>query len=155
MKKDSATLKLIIQLVLTSGLSIYAQRVGDRNNDYKTSEAGRFSFMDIFYSFHHPIYREIEYRDLRNKAIYPEEISAQLNKNLTFSSTTLSSKNQGGDFMLEQKIQRQKMLAPKGVVEKHTWQQISRSIDKIDEIHNNASNLMNISDNPQITTCVT
>ena len=82
----SATVKLILQLVLTYGVRIYVQRIGERNNDIVVADAGRYSFLDLFYGFNHPIYREIEYRDLRNKAIYPENVSNQRKQNLTFSS---------------------------------------------------------------------
>ena len=37
-------LKLVCQLTLNIGLGIYIQRVGDRNNDEKCSEAGRLRF---------------------------------------------------------------------------------------------------------------
>ena len=135
----SGSMKLIFQLVLTYRLGIYAQRLGDRNNDVYVSDAGRYAFIDWFYCFKHPIYREIEYRDLRNKALYPEEVKRQRSKNLSFSSTNIDARNQGGDFLLEQKVKRQKMLAPKGVVKKETWQCISRSVDDIDVVCQNAS----------------
>ena len=57
----SGTMKLIFQLVLTYGLGIYAQRVGDSNNDIHVSDAGRYPFIDWFYGFKHLIYREIKY----------------------------------------------------------------------------------------------
>ena len=116
----SATLRMIFSLVLTYGLGIYTQRVGDRNNDATISNAGRYSFLDFFYGFNHPIYQEIEYRDLRNKIIYPPEIRAQLEENITFSNSTHPSRGQGGDFILEQKVKKQKMLSPKGPIKKLT-----------------------------------
>jgi len=76
---------MLLNLVLKFGLGLYTQRVGDRNNDVLISDAGRYSFLDLFYGFNHPYYQEIEYRDLRNKAICPYEIHKQLDENLTFS----------------------------------------------------------------------
>ena len=38
-------LKLLTQLFLTFGLAIYIQRIGDRNNDAKMSNAGRYKFI--------------------------------------------------------------------------------------------------------------
>ena len=70
---ESAILKMMFQLVLKFGLGIYVQRIGDRHND-----AARFAFRDLFYGFNHPLYQEIEYRDLKNKAIYPEEVKQGL-----------------------------------------------------------------------------
>ena len=63
------------------------------------------------------------------------------------SYSTLSnahSRNQVGDFLLEQKVQWQKLIAPKGNVEKSTLQRISRSIDKLDKIYDNASSLLTL-----------
>ena len=78
----SATLNLVFDFVLKFGFAIYVERVGDRNNDVSVSDAGRYTFLDFFYAFNHPIYQEIEYRDLRNKIRYPELIRTQLDKNL-------------------------------------------------------------------------
>ena len=49
--------------------------------------------------------------------------------------------------MLEQKVKRQEMLVPKGVVKKETWQCISRSVDEIDVACKKASQFLQISDN--------
>ena len=66
----SGTMKPISQLDLTYGLGIYVQCVGYRNNDIHVSDARRYVFVDWFYGLKHPIYRGVEYRDLRNKALY-------------------------------------------------------------------------------------
>ena len=47
---------LITDLILTYGLAIYIQRIGDRNNDIDVSDSGRYKFFDLFYAFKHPIY---------------------------------------------------------------------------------------------------
>ena len=60
--------------------------------------------MDLFYGFNHPLYQEIEYRDLKNKAIYPEEVKQQRLKNLSYSLSKEPGRCQGGDLMLEQKV---------------------------------------------------
>ncbi|XP_057303732.1 uncharacterized protein LOC130641092 [Hydractinia symbiolongicarpus] len=145
-KINAPTVKLLLQLVLTYGLGIYTQRVGDRNNDIIISDAGRYSFDDWFFGFNHPYYREIEYRDLQNKAIYPPQVKEQRDKNLSFSVTKTKGRNQGGDFLMEQKIKRQKMMAPKGSVDKSTWQRISRCVDAFDRIYENTSNLLDLKD---------
>ena len=64
---EKNTLKLLSQLFLGYGLGIYIQRTGDRNNDIEVSNAGRYKFFDVFFGFKHPIYREVEYRELQNK----------------------------------------------------------------------------------------
>ena len=102
------------------GLGIYIQRTGDRNNDIEVSNAGRYKFFDVFFGFKHPIYREVEYRELQNKVLNPQPIKEMLDNNVTFSTTESMSKCQGGDFILEEKIKKQKGIAPKGIVNSKT-----------------------------------
>ena len=118
-------------------------------NDASISNASRYSFLDFFYGFNHPIYQEIEYRDLRNKIISPPEICAQLEENITFFNSIHPSRGQGGDFMLEQKVKKQKMLSPKGLIEKLTWQKISRCVDKVGTIYDNTSRFLDLCDENQ------
>ena len=49
---------LSIQLFLNFGLTISIQRIGDRSNDAKMSNAGRYKFFDLFFAFKHPIYQQ-------------------------------------------------------------------------------------------------
>ena len=86
--------------------------------------------------FYHPFYQEIKYRDLMSKASYPDKIKTERDENLTWKTLM-------GDFLLEQKIKRQE-LAPKRIVEKKTWQRITRSVDKVEEIYENASGHLKI-----------
>ena len=102
--KSSCTLNLMFQLVFKFALRIYIQRIGGRNNDAAVSDAGRFAFMDMFYGFRHPIYQEIEYRDLKNKVLYPIEVKIQRKQSFSFSLTKEIWRCQGGDFMLEKKV---------------------------------------------------
>ena len=74
----------------------------------------------MFYAFNHPIYHEVEYRELKNKVIQPEEVKNILNENTKFSATDITGKCQGGDFILEGKIKKQKNIAPKGAVAANT-----------------------------------
>ena len=121
-------MKLLTQLFLTFGLAIYIQRIGDRNNDAKMSNAGRYKFIDLFFAFKHPIYREVEYRELRNKVLYPPEIQVLLESNLSYSSSDKEQTCQGADFILEEKVKSQKSIAPKGIVS------TSRSVDKVENL---------------------
>lgn len=84
-----------------------------------------------------------------NKAIYPPQVRKQREENLTFSINECHGRNQGGDFLMEQKIKRQKMMAPKGNVDKATWQRISRCVDTFDKIYDNVSNLLSLKDDPR------
>ena len=136
--------QLLSQLFLGYGLGIYIQRIGDRNNDIEVSNAGRYKFFDIFFGFTHPVYREVEYRELQNKVLYPQSIKEMLDNNVTFNLTESMSKCQG-DFISEEKIKKQKGIAPKGIVNSKTWQKISRSIDKVEHVIDNAKKNLGIS----------
>ena len=70
------TFKFILQLTINVALSIYVQRIGDRNNDKKCSDAGRYKFSNMFFAFNHPIYREVEYRELRKEVLFPPEVAS-------------------------------------------------------------------------------
>ena len=73
--------------------------------------------------------------------IYPQSVKEMLDNNVTFSTTESISKCQGGDFALEEKIKKQKSIAPKGTVNSKTWQKISRSIDKVEHVIDNAKKI--------------
>ena len=60
--------------------------------------------MDIFFGFNHPVYQEIEHRDLRQKTIMPAEVLKRYNKSLTFTISEKEGKHQAGDFMLEEGV---------------------------------------------------
>ena len=62
-------LKLVCELTLNIGLGIYIHRVGEQNNDCHCSEAGRLKCIDMLFGFNHPINREVEYSDLKNKVL--------------------------------------------------------------------------------------
>ena len=87
----------------------------------------------------------MEYRELQNKVLYPQPIKEMLDNNITFSLTESMSKCQGGDFVLEGKIKKQKGIALKGIVNSKTWQKISRSIDKVEHVIDNAKKNLGIS----------
>ena len=70
------SIKLISQIVLNYVLAIFLFKIGVRNNDVTLIDSARFKFDDLFYAFKHPIYREVVYRDLRNRVLYPNEVHA-------------------------------------------------------------------------------
>ena len=123
-----------MELFLNFGLGIYIQRIGDRFNCRELSLAGRLKFDDLFYAFRHPIYQEVEYRELRSFDSYPEPVQKLRKRNLSFASTELGKKCQGVEYILEQKICRQKMLFPKGPVEPIVWKRISGAVDEVGDI---------------------
>ena len=55
---------LVSELTLNIGLRIYINRVGEQNNNYRCSQAGRMKCNDMFHEFNHLIYTEVKYSDL-------------------------------------------------------------------------------------------
>ena len=127
--------KLVNQLILNYVLAIYVFKVGVRHNDNNLVNSARLKFDDLFNAFKHPIYREVEYRDLKNRVLYDKEAKELRDKNMSFNTTTLMGKSQGGDFVLERKVKRQKLLAPKGSMKAETWRTLSRALENFDEVH--------------------
>ena len=140
------TFHMLRQLILNFALAILVNKIGDRANNPEYQSAGRYKFLSLFYAFDHPIYQEIEYRDLRQKVTMPEEVRRQREQNLTYAQSSQPMKHQGGDFILENKVKRQKMLASKGDVTPSMWQQISRSLDDIVQVSEFANSRLNIHD---------
>ena len=65
---------------------------------------------------------------------------------MSFSSSQIPMKSQGGDSILDGKVKRQKLIAPKGPVKSATWKEISRCLDEFDEIYSNVSTKMKLTD---------
>ena len=126
-------------------LAIYVFKVGVRYNDINLINSAQLKFDDLLYAFKHPIYREVEYRDLKNRVLYDKEVKELRDKNMSFSTTTLMGKSQGGDFVLEGKVKRQKPLAP-GSIKAETWRTLSRALDTFDEVYSNVSSNLKLRD---------
>ena len=97
-------------------------------------------------NFRHPIYQEIEYRDLKNRTLYPKEIKTVTDENMSFT-TSLDLNHEGGDFCLENKIKKHKLIAPKGRVSDEMWLRISRGLDTIEEISDHTSQMLKFEEN--------
>ena len=65
---------------------------------------------------------------------------------MSYSETKNSCKSQGGDFILEGKVKRQKLIAPKGPIKSHTWQTLSRALDVFDKVYDSVSLKLNLPD---------
>ena len=55
-------------------------------------------------------------------------------------------KSQGGDFVLEGKVKRQKLLAPKGSIKAETWRTLLRALDTFGEVYSNVSSKFKLRD---------
>ena len=117
---------------------------GDRSNDVQFQNAGRYKFSELFYGFDHPIYQEIEYRHLLQKVIMLKEVKELLDKNMTYSQSSREKKHQGADFILENKVEHQKMLASKGIDSEKMWRQVSQSLNDIIKINTSANQKLRI-----------
>ena len=91
-------------------LAVYLFKIGVRHNDESLISSGRYKFDDLFYAFH-----------LKNCVLYPTEVRALRDKNMSYSCTTQKGESQGGDFILEGKVKRQKLIAPKGPIKGDMW----------------------------------
>ena len=108
------------------------------------------TFLDMFYAFNHPIYREVEYAELKNKVMMPEVVKISRERNHTFTENTRADKShQGGDFMLEQRVKRLKMLSPKGSMSTEMWERVSRNVDSVGEIVKTGTRLLKMEENDQ------
>ena len=140
------SIRLVGELSLNITLAPYIFKNGFRANDVNAINAGRLKFDDLYYAFNHPIYGEVVYRDLRNRFSYPTDVRLLRDANMSFSSSQIPMKSQGGDFVLEGKVKCQKLIAPKGPVKSATWKEISRCPDEFDEIYSNVSRKLKLTD---------
>ena len=136
---EGVTQRFLFDFVFTIGLSIYVQRVGDRNNDVQVSRAGRMTFLGMFYGFNHPIYREVEYSELRNNVLFPKQV-----KNHTYTESCGNQKSTKGE-----RVKRMKMIAPKGKMSTEMWQRVARNVDSVDAIVKNGMSLLGIREDDQ------
>ena len=90
-------------------------------------------------------------RDLFNRATYPENISKFMKSNTCFNTSTLDLNHQGGDFCLENKIKRHKMVAPKGNVSNSTWRTISRGLDKVKKVQEHGEEMLDTRNDDRYT----
>ena len=139
-------MRFLGQLTFNVALAMYVQRVGDRNNDCKCSGAGRYKFFNMFFGFNHPIYREVEYNELRQKVLLPQEISAVRNNNISYStkSNAMGHNNEGGDFKLENKIKQIKALTPKGKKDAEMWKKIIRCSKDVTKVVKHGRRLLGL-----------
>ena len=145
---ESSTLCFLLQLTFDIALAIYIQRVGDRTNDEKCSDAGRYKFFNTFFAFNHPIYREVEYHELRQKALFPDEISVIRKNNISFSTKNNihGHNHEGGDFKLENQIQNIKALTPKGKKSEDMWRRVIRSSKDVTSVVQHGRKLLGLYD---------
>ena len=107
---ENETFSLVFQIIFNYALAVYVQKIGVRCNDHALAEARRYKFMPMFFAFNHPIYQEIEYRDLKNGVSYPQEVKNVANANMAFSQSQPNHNHQGGASVLKGKLSATKCL---------------------------------------------
>ena len=102
----------------------------------------------MFFGFNHPIYRGVEYTELRNKVLYLDIVKQQREINFSFSDLkSLQNVNhQSGDFKLEENVKQLRRIAPKGNVSLETLQKIAQSHLKLKSIVDLAMNVLSFTD---------
>ena len=106
-------------------------------------------FLTCFFAFEHPIYREVEYNELRDRVVMPDAVRKARYRNHTFTEGTGEKSHQGGDFMLEQRVKRMRMISPKGAMSTEMWERVARNVDPVGKIVNTGMSLLNIHENDQ------
>lgn len=92
----------------------------------------------MFYAFNHPIYREVEYNELRQQVLYPPDVAALRNANISFTEPKSGlTVHQSGDFKLEERVKSMKRMSPKGPINENMWRRIGRSHDEVNEVVSN------------------
>ena len=66
---------------------------------------------------------------------YQPAIRKVRDANMSFTQSDSKFKSQGGDFVLEGKVKRQKLLVPNGPVKADTWKSLARCLDEFEEIY--------------------
>ena len=148
----NSDVNFISEFLLNFVLPIYVHKVGERYNDFKCSNAGRMKFLDFWYAFNHPIYREIEYNDLRERAISTKEVNELRERNTSYANDDgeIAFNHQDSDFKLEEKVRTMKRLSPKGQMDKKMWQRVARGMDNVNKAIEHCRNLLKI-DNAEAT----
>ena len=79
-------IRFICQFILNYVLAMYVHKVGDCCNDSKCSDACHMKFSEPFFAFNHRIYREVEYNDLRERALYSLQIKNLRKQNNSYKN---------------------------------------------------------------------
>ena len=148
----NSIVKFMSQYVLNFVLAMYIHRIGERYNDFKCSNAGRMKFFDLFYALNHPIYREIEYNDLRERAISTVEVNELRKRNTSYANEDgeFNFNHQDSDFKLEERVRTMKRLSPKGKMDKTMWKRVARGMDNVNKAVAHCKHLLKI-DNDEAT----
>ena len=123
-------------VIFTYLLSLFLFRAAVRRNNSEVMLSARTKFSPLFYGVNMTCYQEIAYRDLKMRTLAPADLIQYLKDNESFSISGNPSKGEGGDFVIENKNRRLKMLIPTGLPTTERWLKVCRSFDTLDEVIN-------------------
>ena len=92
----------------------------------------------------HPIYQEIEYRDLRQKTVMPSEVLEQCNKNLTYMIVWERREASAQWFHIRRKSSMPKNVGIERSDTEIMWWNVSRSLDDIINITKSVNDKLHI-----------
>ena len=121
-------------MVFTYVFSLILFRAGIRRNNSEVILSSRTKFSSLFSGLNMTGYQEIDIRDITMQVLAPSAVTDHLNKNESYSMSVHPSKGEGGDFVLENKNRRIKMLIPSGVPSENRWLRVCRSFDILDQV---------------------
>ena len=96
-----------------SGFHLYTEPV--RKNHSLSMIGARIQIAPLFYSFHHPKYKQLHLKDLCQRVQMPDELKLYQMKNETFSVSGVSNCGQGADFIHEEINKLVKSFLPPGM----------------------------------------
>ena len=113
-----------------------------RKNHHQRIITARVQFAPLFYSFHHPKYQRLHFRDILQRVQMPKELRNYINANESFSVSGKDNAGQGGDFVHEELDKRIKSLLPPIMPTNDIWTRVCRKLTDLEEIRDNAINIV-------------
>jgi hypothetical protein len=100
--------------------------------------AARIFFAPLFFAGSHPKYQMLHVRVLIDRVPYPPELAVEMNKSESFSASAVDYKDQGADFIHEEKNKFIKSFPPPGVPTGDVWQRACRKSEMLKSLKDNS-----------------
>lgn len=109
-----------------------------RKNNHGNMMAARIFFAPLFFAGSHPKYQMLHVRVLIDRVQYPPELAVEMNKSESFSASAVDYKDQGADFIHEEKNKFIKSFPPPGVPTGDVWQRACRKSEMLKSLKDNS-----------------
>lgn len=133
-QSNDKNFRFICDVVFNILLAVHIYRCGVRRNNDQFIMASKSKFFKLFFGFNMTSYQEIAFRDLKCRALAPDDVRQFLNCTESFSVSGHSSKGEGGDFILEAFNRKTKRLLPPGIPTQQHWLAVCRNIDILHKV---------------------